>query len=1068
MARSTKWVYFFGNGKAEGKGTDKMLLGGKGAGLAEMTNIGLPVPGGFTLATDCCDHFFKARGKWPTGLEKQVHDNMRKLERMSKQKFGAGKHPLLVSVRSGAAVSMPGMMETILNLGLNDESVEALAARSGNRRFALDAYRRLIMMYGATARGIDRGAFDDAFDELKETQTRGRIGAAEGTRVEDTDINEAELQDLIGTFKGIYAGETGEDFPQDPYKQLKGAIDAVFESWMADKAITYRRVEKIQGVKGTAVNICQMVFGNMGDDCGTGVCFTRDPSTGENVFYGDLLMNAQGEDVVAGVRTPVKLSDLIDIMPEAYDQLDAVRAMLEVHYREMQDLEFTIERGKLYLLQCRTGKRSPAACFKIAVDQATKPVMSANAVKKLTKKKYLPARYARAAAKPIITKDEAIARIKPEDIERLFYPVIDPQTEGSELKSRHVGTGINAVPGAACGQVVFDSDRAEERAAAGEKVILVCKETSPEDVGGMYASVGILTATGGKTSHAAVVARGWGKCCIVGCDVLNVSAKNGSMAINGQTFQEGDFLTLDGGTGEIFSGQIELARPEAPPEFGILMGWCDQRRRMKVRTNADTPEDSAKAIEMGAEGIGLCRTEHMFFDPREPQRLRAMREMILADNLTARLAALEKLRPFQQGDFEGIFEVMDAKPVTIRLLDPPLHEFLPQSDNMQAIQEAADDINGPVQEELARVEGWDHLKKERLKAQLVDADYIRQRIGQLHETNPMLGHRGCRLSITYPEILRMQVRAIIDAAAACVQRGIKVLPEIMIPLSIDGKELGILVEQTHDQARERLVLTFGNSKEIEKLTELNSQIGDLKHKLSDLEEGGESSGLAELQRGFNDLTEQRKKLLAASKAPKRLPYMVGTMIETPRAALTADRIAEVSEFFSFGTNDLTQTTMGLSRDDAGRFLPDYVDQDKAAVFAADPFDSLDVDGVGQLVTMGIEKGRSLKPKLKIGICGEHGGELNSVKFCHGAGMDYVSCSPYRVPIARLAAAQATIEGGANSGRAPKKASRPAAKRTTKASKAKKSSKKSPVGKKKSKKAPAATSKRKAKKKAGRR
>ncbi|MCP4248317.1 MAG: pyruvate, phosphate dikinase, partial [bacterium] len=748
---------------------------------------------------------------------------------------------------------------------------------------------------------------------------------------------------------------------------------------MADKAVTYRRVEKITGLNGTAVNICQMVFGNMGDDCGTGVCFTRDPSTGENVYYGDLLMNAQGEDVVAGVRTPVKLDRLSEIMPDVYDQLEAVRAMLEVHYQEMQDLEFTIERHKLYILQCRTGKRSPAATFKIAVDQATQPVIPAAEAQHLAKKGYLPARYAKAAAKPIITKKQAIARIKPEDLERLFYPIIDSTIERSELENRRLATGIGAVPGAACGQIVFSSETAEAWKAQDKNVVLICKETSPEDVGGMHAAVGILTATGGKTSHAAVVARGWGKCCIVGCDALNIDHQAGTLAVNGHVFREGDYLTLDGGTGDFFDGRLDLARPAAPPEYDTLMGWCDDARRLKVRTNADTPGDAAQAISLGAEGTGLCRTEHMSVDPSEPLRLRAMREMILARDEGGRRRALDKLLPFQQRDFEGIFEAMAGKPVTVRLLDPPLHEFLPGHDNVQAQQEAADDLNTSMQAELDGIEDWDTDRRAALEGQTVTVEDVQHRVDQLHESNPMLGHRGCRLCITYPEILEMQVRAIIDAAIACHQRGIEVLPEIMIPLSIDATELGLLVDRTHKVARERLALAEGDT-------------------------------------------------------AQKLRYMVGTMIETPRAALTADKVAEVSEFFSFGTNDLTQTTMALSRDDAGRFLPEYVDQDRAGIFEADPFEQLDVDGVGQLVRMGLEKGRATKPKLKVGICGEHGGELNSVKFCHTVGMDYVSCSPFRVPIARLAAAQAVFEESI-----PKR--RPASRSKRKAAASKKAAKK---------------------------
>ncbi len=1036
MARSnTKWVYFFGNGKAEGKGTDKELLGGKGAGLAEMTNIGLPVPAGFTIATDCCDLYYKAGRRWPAGLEKEVKENLKKLEACTGKRFGVGKDPLLVSVRSGAASSMPGMMETILNLGLNDASVEALAQQSGNRRFALDAYRRLITMYGSTARGIDREHFEHAFDEVKAQLTRQRMCLPPESRVHDTDVNEAELEHLIARHKSIYFDHTGEPFPQHPYEQLVGAINAVFGSWMADKAVTYRRVEKITGLKGTAINVCQMVFGNMGEDCGTGVCFTRDPSTGENVYYGDLLMNAQGEDVVAGVRTPVRLAELVEIMPEAYAQLEAVRVMLEVHYRDMQDLEFTIERSKLYMLQCRTGKRSPAATFKIAVDQATRPVLSAAEAKRLVAKKYLPARYAQAATKPVISKEEAIRRVKPVDIERLFYPVIDPKMERAHLEPRRLAAGTSAVPGAACGRLVLNSERAQERAAAGEPVVLVCKETSPEDVGGMHASVGILTATGGKTSHAAVIARGWGKCCIVGCEALKVDLPARSVAINGRTFAEGDFVTLDGTTGEIYDGELPLVRPEAPPEYDTLMGWCDERRRLRVRSNADTPADAVKAVSLGAEGVGLCRTEHMFFDPQEPQRIRAMREMILARDETARRRALNKLLPFQRRDFEGIFEAMDGRPVTVRLLDPPLHEFLPGHDNPGAQQEVADELNSSIQAELQQVEAWDEHKRQALQAQMVTVADIRVRVDQLHESNPMLGHRGCRLCITYPEILEMQVRAIIEAAVACVKRGIKVLPEIMIPLSIDGKELAILIEGTRDVARLEIVKGLGTPREAERLAGLATAIDGLRNKVAEFgrsDDGRAGGELAALQRELDAALEKRRQFVTGCKQTlARLPYLVGTMIETPRAALTADRLAESAEFFSFGTNDLTQTTMALSRDDSGRFLPEYVDQSKAAIFAAHPFETLDIEGVGQLVRMGIEKGRSVRPKLKVGICGEHGGEAASIRFCELVGMDYVSCSPYRVPIARLAAAQAVIEQPATTtGRRSKATKQKTAKRKT--------------------------------------
>ncbi|HPF38725.1 MAG TPA: PEP/pyruvate-binding domain-containing protein [Phycisphaerae bacterium] len=910
---ASKFVYFFGNGKAEGRGDQKTLLGGKGAGLAEMTNIGLPVPGGFTITTEACRLYYERKQKWPEGLEKQVRDNVRKLERACGKKLGDKKNPLLVSVRSGAAVSMPGMMETVLNLGLNDESVEGLARATDNARFAWDSYRRFIQMYSTVVVGLSKDVLEHKLEKMKESL---------GIEI-DSEISAESLRELCGEFKDFFRDQTGKDFPQDPWEQLVGAINAVFSSWNADKAIKYREVEKIHGLPGTGVNIVQMVFGNMGDDSGTGVCFTRDPSSGENVFYGDLLMNAQGEDVVAGIRTPMALDELRKLSPAAYEQLCAVRVMLEVHYKEMQDLEFTIERGKLYMLQCRRGKRTPAATFKIAVDHATKPLLSKGDASKLVKKKYLPSRYAAAATKPVLTKDEAIERISATDIERLFYPIIDPDFDSQQLAVKKLGTGINAVPGAASGQIVFNASTAEKWAADGKKVILVRKETSPEDVGGMHVAQGILTATGGKTSHAAVVARGWGKCCIVGASSAKINESAGTMTINGKTLKEGDSITLDGSEGVIYQGDLPLVTPELPDEYYTLMQWCDARRRLKVRTNADTPYDAENAVNMGAEGIGLCRTEHMFFDTEE--RRRAIQEMILADSTDARTKALDKLLPFQRQDFIGIFEAMDGRPVTIRLVDPPLHEFVPHTKDKQ--QELADDL-------------------------MVDFETVASRVEQLKESNPMLGHRGCRLAITYPEILDMQVRAIIEAAIECRRRNIKVSPEIMIPLCIDSKELQILTDRTRDVANEIIA----------------------------------RSGL-------------------------KVKYLVGTMIETPRAALTADRIAEVADFFSFGTNDLTQTVMALSRDDAGRFLPDYVDQNKSGIFPADPFQSIDIDGVGMLVEHAIEHARRIKKDLKIGICGEHGGDAESVHFCHRANMDYVSCSPYRVPIARLAAAQAVIMDG---------------------------------------------------------
>jgi len=887
----TKWVYFFGAGRAEGDGTWRDLLGGKGAGLAEMTKIGLPVPAGFTISTDACDYYYKNGKKYPPELKKQLAENVAKLEKVVKKKLGDAKDPLLVSVRSGSARSMPGMMETILNLGLNDKSVQGLAASTKNERFAYDAYRRFVQMYSSVVMGVPKEDLEHRLRAMKE-----RIGVKE-----DTAVPASGWKDLVAEYKVFFREKTGKDFPEDPIEQLWGAIGAVFGSWMAEKAVTYRRVEKITGLLGTAVNVVQMVFGNTGDTSGTGVCFTRDPSSGERVFYGDYLVNAQGEDVVAGIRTPMHLTEMKKLMPKVYGQLEKVREKLEKHYRDMQDMEFTVENGTLYMLQTRTGKRTPAAAFHMAVDMANEK---------------------------LITKEDALLRIKPEDIERLFYPVIDPKVDRKALQSKILGTGIDAVPGAAVGRVVFSAHDAEEWAKKGEKVILVRRETSPEDVGGMAVAQGILTATGGKTSHAAVVARGWGKCCIVGAEKFNIDYKSKTMNVGGKTIKEGDWITLDGGEGTVYTDKMDLVTPALPAAYQTLMKWADGVRRLGVRTNADTPQDARKAREFGAEGIGLCRTEHMFFTDFEfpeqgQQRQRAIQEMILADNREARVKALDKLLPFQRRDFVGIFKAMNGFPVTIRLIDPPLHEFVPHERKKQ--------------EELAKDLG---LKVEQ----------VAERVEQLHEANPMLGHRGCRLAITYPEILEMQVRAIIEAAIECKKDGIKVLPEIMIPLVLDKKELWILEQATRRVADEII-----------------------------------------------------------KKSGTKLDYLVGTMIELPRAALLANEIAEVAEFFSFGTNDLTQTTMGLSRDDAGRFLPDYVDEKKAGVFAADPFQSLDTKGVGMLMKWGIEQGRKPRPKLKVGICGEHGGDLDSVKFCHQIGMDYVSASPYRVPISRLGAAQAVVE-----------------------------------------------------------
>jgi pyruvate,orthophosphate dikinase len=724
---------------------------------------------------------------------------------------------------------------------------------------------------------------------------------------DDTEVTAAGWRDLIVEYKKYFQEKTGKAFPEDPHEQLWGAIGAVFESWMGEKALTYRHVEKITGLLGTAVNVVQMVYGNTGDDSGTGVCFTRDPSTGEKTFFGDFLLNAQGEDVVAGIRTPMHLSELSKRMPKVYKQLERVRQTLEKHYRDMQDLEFTVEHGKLYMLQTRTGKRTPSAAFQIAVDMVDEG---------------------------LIKVEEALERIKADDVERLFYPVIAPGMSRSDLSARKIVTGINAVPGAAVGKAVFTAEDAEAWAARGEKVILVRHETSPEDVGGMFVAQGILTATGGKTSHAAVVARGWGKCCIVGAEHLDIDLARKSMSSNGHSVREGEWITLDGGEGVVYSGEIALVRPEPPKAFATLLKWADKIRRLKVRTNADTPQDARVAREMGAEGIGLVRTEHMFFKDfehpeRSGERQQAIQEMILADTPEARRKALDKLLPFQRRDFIGIFEAMNGLPVTIRLIDPPLHEFVPHDAAKQA--------------ELARRIG-------------ISPEAVARRVEQLHEANPMLGHRGCRLCITYPEILEMQVRAIIEAAIDCQKRKIKVIPEIMHPLTLDKKELQILDEATRRVADEII-----------------------------------------------------------SRSKVKLHYLVGTMIELPRAALLADQIAEVAEFFSFGTNDLTQTVMGLSRDDAGRFLPDYVDERKAGIFATDPFQTIDVAGVGMLVEWAIARGRKTRPHLEIGICGEHGGDAESVKFCHRVGMDYVSASPFRVAIARLAAAQAVLEerrGGA--------------------------------------------------------
>ena len=883
-------VYFFGAGKAEGHGGMKELLGGKGAGLAEMTRIGLPVPPGFTITTECCDYYLKHDRKLPGSLRAEIRKNLKRLERVTGKRLGASKDPLLVSVRSGSARSMPGMMETILNLGLNSDSVEGLASHTNNPRFAWDAYRRFVQMYSTVVIGLPKEELESRLRALK---VRRKVK-------DDTELEAEDWQQLVQEYKSYFNNETGKTFPEDPTEQLWGAIGAVFESWMAEKAVTYRRVERISGLLGTAVSVVQMVFGNTGEKSGTGVCFTRDPSTGQKSFYGDFLINAQGEDVVAGIRTPMHLAEMARRMPPVYKQLERARKILERHYRDMQDMEFTVEDGKFYMLQTRTGKRTPAATFRIAADMVKEG---------------------------LIKRNDALLRIAAEDIERLFYPVIDSSVAPQELSQRKLASGINAVPGAAVGIAVFTAHEAEELASQGQKVILVRRETSPEDVGGMAVAQGILTATGGKTSHAAVVARGWGKCCIVGCEGLDIDYAAKKMAVDGRVVRQGEWITLDGTEGVVYQGEVPLVTPEMPKDYFTILKWADEVRQIGVRANADTAHDARKAREMGAEGVGLCRTEHMFFkDFEQPElsteRQLAIQEMIIADTESLRRKALDKLRPFQRRDFAGIFREMDGCPVTIRLIDPPLHEFVPHEPEQQ--------------KELALKIG-------------VAPEVVARRVEQLYEANPMLGHRGCRLCVTYPEILEMQVGAIIEAAIDCKKEGIKVIPEIMHPLILDKKELEFLDAATRRVADEII----------------------------------RKSGL-------------------------KLEYLVGTMIELPRAALLADEIAEVAEFFSFGTNDLTQTVMGLSRDDAGRFLPDYLDQSKAAILSADPFQTLDQEGVGMLVDWAIKRGRATRKHLEIGICGEHGGDPKSVRFCHDVGMDYVSASAFRIPIARLAAAQAAI------------------------------------------------------------
>ena len=882
-----KMVYYFGKTSAEGKGLSKHLLGGKGANLAEMTSIGLPVPPGFTITTECCDDYYKSGRTFPEGLMDEVHGHIATLEKELGKKFGDEKNPLLLSVRSGAADSMPGMMNTILNLGMNDATVQGMAEATGNQRFAYDAFRRLINMFGDVVMGIDHEHFEHAFDKIKK-----KYGATL-----DTDVPTEGLIELCQAYEEVYQQHTGEPFPQDPLTQLELSIEAVFRSWMAPRAIKYREVENIRGLLGTAVNVQSMVYGNMGLDSGTGVAFTRNPSTGENKFYGEFLINAQGEDVVSGIRTPQPVDEMVDwktdelptLGKDVHKQLLDIKKILEEHYLEMQDIEFTIERGTLFMLQTRTGKRTGAAAVKIACD--------------LVKEK-------------LIDEKKALLRIPANGLTQLLLPSFIPAAKkGAQVLAK----GLPASPGAAVGKLAFTAAEAVQRTKDGEKVLLVRKETSPEDIDGMHSAAGILTSTGGMTSHAAVVARGWGRCCVAGAGAIQIDEKGRKIKVDGKTFSFKDTLSIDGSTGEVMAGEVGTEEPQLSGDFAKVMKWADKHRTLKIRTNADTPEDAQRAREFGAQGIGLCRTEHMFF---EGERIGAMREMILAENEEDRRAALAKLLPFQREDFIGIFTAMKNLPVTIRLLDPPLHEFLPHTPK--------------AQQELAQALG-------------VRPAVVKSRVEQLHEANPMLGHRGCRLSVTYPEILEMQVTAIVEAAIQCKRDRINVMPEIMIPLVGTAAELQMLRDLTAKTIQE---------------------------------------------------------VFASQKFNGKLDILIGTMIEIPRAALTADEVAEYADFFSFGTNDLTQMTFGYSRDDVNSFLPDYLKKD---ILHVDPFESLDTTGVGQLVEMGVKKGRATREDLKVGICGEHGGDPSSIYFCHKVGLDYVSCSPFRVPIARLAAAQAALK-----------------------------------------------------------
>ena len=883
-----KSVFFFGGGAAEGTRDMRRVLGGKGANLAEMTNLGVPVPPGFTIACDVCVRYLR-EGSYPDTLRAEVEEHLHRLERTTQRTFGDATQPLLVSVRSGAPVSMPGMMETILNLGLNDVTVVGLAHQSGNARFAYDSYRRFIQMYGDVVLGVPFANFEHLLAAKRLT---------EGAHT-DAQLSENALRNLVEEYKALIRAATGNEFPSDPRQQLWGAIEAVWRSWTLKKAVDYRKVNRIPEDMGTGVNVVAMVFGNMGDDSGTGVAFTRNPSTGERTFYGEFLVNAQGEDVVAGIRTPLSIDEMAKMLPAAYQELLRVQERLEKHFSEMQDVEFTVERGTLYILQTRTGKRTAAAAVRIATDMV---------------------------AEKLIDRSTAVTRVQPEQLNQLLHPVID-----SAARAVPICVGLPASPGAASGVAVFDPNVAEQRAARGESVILVRDETTPEDFHGIVAARAVVTARGGMTSHAAVVARGMGKCAVVGCKDIHVDLLGRQFRVAERVVKEGEWITVDGATGRIFPGDLPtipsevvqvirgMRRPEDAPSyqaFARLLAWADEERSLNVRANADTPNDARVARGFGAEGIGLCRTEHMFF---EGDRIHAMREMIVARDESGRRRALQKLLPLQRGDFEGIFEAMAGFPVTIRLLDPPLHEFLPHGGEESKLLARELGITRPA---LAHI------------------------VESLRETNPMLGHRGCRLGITYPEITEMQARAIFEAAVRAKRRGVDVQPEIMIPLVATKQEL-------------------------------------------------------EHQR--NIVEEVRRQVLGAM--GESVPYSVGTMIELPRAALTADKIAESAEFFSFGTNDLTQTTFGLSRDDAGRFLPSYVDR---GILSDDPFQVLDQEGVGKLIEFAITAGRRVRESLKVGICGEHGGEPRSIAFCHSIGMNYVSCSPYRVPIARLAAAHAAL------------------------------------------------------------